>query len=525
MTSNGGAWSADVLAVPETTSRRPVQMESDLANAVGLNHSLGTALADLVDNSIDAHASRIRIRFLLTHNHRPIGLQVIDDGDGMSQTGLSRAVVYSAKRSYSHTDLGHFGVGLKAASFSQCATVVIATRTAVGPVVGCLLDRPTPTSTPTVGDLGPQDAAKRFAIASSALGSAHGTLVEWQKARHFPTHGGLDANTKWLEEIIRKIRSHLGLVFHRIITSESGPSISIDTIRVENGHLGAVRTVVPINPFGYVKSGDAAYPANLSVRVGDGSTPVVLTAHIWPPKSQTVEYKLNGLTPEQSQGFYVYRRNRLLQAGGWCLLREPRSEWALARLSLDLLDSSQSLVTINPEKSGALLSANLARAINHAESPNDGSSFSDFLDRAASAEKKSRSKKLRPVESVRPRDGLPDSVLAAYARHLEFRPGYGPIDIRWVKLPPHKVFEINFEPPVIELNSLCRHLFVARDGRSGAKDAPVFKVLLHLLLEKFFAGEYIGPKDRMEIDAWNAIIFAAVNAQAAQNSGTNEWDS
>ena len=525
MSSGRSAWSAEVMAVPKTAIRRPVEMESGLANAVGLNHSLATALADLVDNSIDAHASRIRIRFLLTHNHRPIGLQVIDDGNGMSQTGLNQAVVYSARRTYSDTDLGHFGVGLKAASFSQCATVVIATQTAGRPVVGCVLDRSTPTSGPTVGDLGPQDAAQRFAIASSALGSTHGTLVEWQKTRHFPADGGLDANTKWLEEVIRKIRFHLGLVFHRILVSKNGPNISIDTIRVENGHLGAVRTVVPINPFDYVKSGDAHYPANLSIRVGNGITPVVLTAHIWPPRSQAVEYKLNGLTPEQSQGFYVYRRNRLLQAGGWCLLREPRSEWALARLSLDLLDSSQSLVTINPEKSGVHLSADLAQAISRSESLGDGSTFSDFLDRAASAEKKSRAKKLRPVEAVRPRGGLPDSVLDAYARHLEFRPGYGPIDIRWAKLAPHKVFEINFEPPVIEVNSLCRHLLVARDGKSGVNDAPVFKVLLHLLLEKFFAGEYIGPKDRMEIDAWNAVLFAAMNSQATQNHGTSEWNS
>ena len=35
-----------------------------LVKSLGTNHSLATALADLVDNSVDAQASRVLIRFL-----------------------------------------------------------------------------------------------------------------------------------------------------------------------------------------------------------------------------------------------------------------------------------------------------------------------------------------------------------------------------------------------------------------------------------------------------------------------------
>ena len=238
--SRDQGWSPTALGVPKAASRRPVFMEPDLVNAVGLNHSLPTALADLVDNAIDAHATRIRVRFLLGEYQQPIGIQVIDNGDGMSQKRLDRAVIYSAKRKYKKSDLGHFGVGLKAASFSQCATVVIVSRTTSRSAVGCLLERRTLKSAPTVADIDPAEAEQRFKIASTAVGASDGTLVEWQNPRNFLNGATTDDNTEWIEQSIRKIRFHLGLVFHRIISAEGGPEIGVDTIRVLNGHVGPV---------------------------------------------------------------------------------------------------------------------------------------------------------------------------------------------------------------------------------------------------------------------------------------------
>ncbi|WP_081285958.1 ATP-binding protein [Mycobacterium colombiense] len=509
-------WSPTTLAVPKAASRRPVFIEPDLVNAVGLNHSLPTALADLVDNSIDAHATRIRIRFLLADYQQPVGIQVIDNGDGMSRKLLDRAVIYSAKRKYEKTDLGHFGVGLKAASFTQAATVVIASRTRTGSAVGCVLERRSPNSAPTVGEIGSVEAEKRFDIAGGAVDASHGTLVEWQNPRNFLNGATAEDNSEWIEQSIRKIRFHLGLVFHRIISSEGGPEIGVDTIRTRSGHVGPVRSVDPVDPFGYQYSGDQNYPQEMVVTLPDGSEPVIMTTHVWQPKAQFPEYKLNGLSRERSQGFYIYRRNRLLQAGGWSSLLEPRPEWALARVSLDLCDTAEIHVTINPEKSGVQLSADLRSALNNAYSRVTGASFGDYLNIAAAIDRKSRARKATSVAAVEPRKGLPPSVLSAYAKNLSFRAGYRPVDIRWNKLANHKVFDINFELRILELNSTYRVLFVGQDHSGDANDAPVVKVLLHLLVEKFFAGQHIGPKDRMEIVAWNAILFAAVTAEAEQ---------
>ena len=113
----------------------------------------------------------------------------------------------------------------------------------------------------------------------------------------------VDDNSEWIEQSVRKIRFHLGLVFHRIIAAGI-PEISVDTMRVRNGHVGPVRSVNPIDPFGYQYSGNPNYPQEMLVRLPDGTEPVAISAHVWQPKSQAPEYKLDGITREASQGFY-----------------------------------------------------------------------------------------------------------------------------------------------------------------------------------------------------------------------------
>lgn len=84
-----------------------------------------TAVADLVDNSIDAGAAHVVVRFLMK-GARPVGLQVIGDGRGMDSEGIGDATLtYGKKRNYKQDDLGHFGIGLKAASLSQAKTMTV----------------------------------------------------------------------------------------------------------------------------------------------------------------------------------------------------------------------------------------------------------------------------------------------------------------------------------------------------------------------------------------------------------------
>src|SRR5690242_14836579 len=91
-----------------------------------IGYELPSAVADLVDNSIDANARRIDITL---HPEGPrSSIRVVDDGLGMSAARLDEAMRYGSTTSYAARALGHFGLGLKTASLSQCRRLTVATR-------------------------------------------------------------------------------------------------------------------------------------------------------------------------------------------------------------------------------------------------------------------------------------------------------------------------------------------------------------------------------------------------------------
>src|SRR5437763_437860 len=104
-------------------------------DALGRNHSLETALADLVDNSIDATATHVLIRFV-QHGPRLVSLYVVDNGRGIAPDAIDVAMTVGGRRDYADTDLGRFGLGLKAASFSQAGSLTVLSQAAGAEAVG-----------------------------------------------------------------------------------------------------------------------------------------------------------------------------------------------------------------------------------------------------------------------------------------------------------------------------------------------------------------------------------------------------
>lgn len=86
------------------------------------------AVAELVDNSFDAAAKEIGVALLTNSTGSPPHtIAVLDNGRGMERTKLKRSIQYgySGKDSVLKKPLGKFGVGLVAASFSQCSDLVV----------------------------------------------------------------------------------------------------------------------------------------------------------------------------------------------------------------------------------------------------------------------------------------------------------------------------------------------------------------------------------------------------------------
>lgn len=492
--------------MPQPVSQRRVDPDPSITSAIGRHHSLATAIADLVDNSIDAEARNVLVRFV-TRNGQSTGLEVIDDGTGMDTVAIDGAMTYARKRDYEESALGHFGIGLKAASLSQADTLVVWSRRYGAPAVGRRIRRSTIDTGPIVESYSAEDSETRLSAAQVDFDLSSGTLVEWSDVRTFLRTPDDDEQIAWLEKAIEDVLTHLGLVLHRILARRA-VTVTIE-VSDEFGS-GIPRVVRPLDPFGYDRSGAAGFPVDLTAFLPEG--PTIARAHVWPSDARSRPgYVLASRGPLETQGLYVYRHDRLLQAGGWCDLTMRTPELAYARLELDVGGATERHVTINPEKTGVVLDSTFKDALLSARS-DDGRTFRDFLDAAAGRSRASRKRHARPVVVVEPRGGLPSSVLAAFESATDFDLDEESVEIRWITLPPEEFFRVDRDARRLSLNLRYREAIVGRRSLDPT-DAPVVKTLIFLLLNEHFTGTLRGAREKRLEVAWQTVLVAAAQAQ------------
>lgn len=300
---------------------------------------LPVAIADLIDNAVDAGASRVHVG-LLFRTGRPATLAIADNGRGMTQAELERAVsLQKDPRKQDGRSLGRYGAGLKAASFSLGRVLTIATRARLGAAIGAVLDQQhyrdnfeysllTASSATTILD----------SIWSGRRLGRTGTVLLISELSAMVPRSDTSQNL-FLEGFEKDLDVRLGLIFHRFI--QSSRLTITKAKRLVGGELDEefdVHEIAPVDPFGYPASGHRSYPMKLTIDTGRSKVPVVL--HLWPKQGRTKatrdqSYEILGRSGEW-QGFYFYRWDRLLQAGGWNGLLSQEPHMSYARLVVDL---------------------------------------------------------------------------------------------------------------------------------------------------------------------------------------------
>ncbi|MEV0950872.1 ATP-binding protein [Promicromonospora sp. NPDC050249] len=496
------------ISAPQPVGSRVVAPDPSITSAIGRHHTLVTAVADLVDNSIDAGATNVLVRFLV-HGARPVGLRVVDDASGMDSSDIDHAMTYARKRDYDGKDLGHFGIGLKAASLSQANTLIVWSRKYGSPAVGRRLRRDTLDTGPLVEEFSSSDAAESLAGAGVDFAMDTGTIVEWQDVQTFLTSSSDEDQAAWTTKTIQDLINHLGLVLHRIL--ERGElTLNIDIYDVWLDFPGPPRPVRAIDPFAYRGIGQPGYPKVLPVAVGGTSGTARL--HVWPQHDKGLGFVLGGRSGTETQGLYIYRNDRLLQAGGWNGLATPNVDLVFARMSFDLTVEMERHVTINPEKVGTTFDDELRGAFVRARTV-DGTTLASFREDAKRAAKVARQRVASPIEAPKPGDGLAAPVREAFSTHTEPNDAF-PIDIRWRVLPESQVYDIDVDRHELVLNARYRTAIVGRKSLDR-NDAPLVKSLLLLLLEDHFIGTGSGARKKREDAAWQGVMLAAIQAQSA----------
>jgi hypothetical protein len=104
--------------------------------------STSFALAELIDNAVQASATRVDLIFGFDGGAaRPSRIAVVDDGYGMEPTMVRASLVWGAgTRSDNRSGFGKYGYGLPSASVSQCHRVTVYSKLAGQPWTSAYLD-------------------------------------------------------------------------------------------------------------------------------------------------------------------------------------------------------------------------------------------------------------------------------------------------------------------------------------------------------------------------------------------------
>jgi hypothetical protein len=295
-------------------------------------YDLPAAIADLIDNSVAAHAGKVWIRFNWHGNASKISIR--DNGKGMDDARLLQAMRLgstSPRELRRESDMGRFGLGLKTASFSQCRLVAIRSKTGPGPTCErCWdLDLVAKTHRWYVRKQIPSDLSPE---AAELAESKSGTVVIWSRLDRVIGHRGIEGSSAQQDfyRLADDVCRHLQITFS-------------DFIR--RGELQISVNGTPLKPWDpFLERHPATQELGVESLVLEQAR-ITVAAYVLPhfSKLSAQEYEL-GAGPDgwlASQGFYVYRNRRLLVAADWLGLglRKER-HFELARIRIDISNTT-----------------------------------------------------------------------------------------------------------------------------------------------------------------------------------------
>ncbi|EMF0258531.1 ATP-binding protein [Enterococcus hirae] len=318
------------------------ELVPDASNLIESQRSVGytfeTAIADVVDNSVSASATRIDINF----DNQKKYVTILDNGHGMSKSELLQAMKYGSRSIFdlrTKEDLGRFGLGLKMASFSQCRklTVVSIKEDELSGAIWDL-DIVKKENAWIVQILDDEEIKSTINFKELALLNS-GTIIIWEKFDKLEQSGNFSSN---FDEVLEKTENHLSLVFHRFLQEDQLH------IFFNQRSIDFVDPFFVNNKATQPKSSDVIFETTRNARV-DVKPYIVPYQKRLTQKERHIlkKYEHNKLGP----GLYIYRNRRLIAWGKWFRLVRPNELANLAKIQIDIPNTIDDLWEIDVKKS------------------------------------------------------------------------------------------------------------------------------------------------------------------------------
>lgn len=315
-----------------------------------IGYSFDTAVADIIDNSISAKATKIDL--VMSEDPSNIYVSFIDNGFGMTSNELIEAMRYGfgpGGKVRADTDLGRFGLGLKSASLSQCRRLTVATNKngVISAAVWDLdfIEKQNDWSLEILDSSEIDDLPE----ISRLRANSNGTMVIWQDFDLIRNMNG-GQEFKGVKSAVSDCEEYISLIFHRFLSGVDKITITI------NDNL-----VVPADPFlESNRKTEIGKTSDISIPDDEGiSRHVLVTPYLLPflkDLSEEDKRKLGGVEKiARGQGFYIYRNNRLIIYGTWFRMSYRSELQKYARIRVDIPSSLDKLWQIDIKKQKAEL--------------------------------------------------------------------------------------------------------------------------------------------------------------------------
>jgi hypothetical protein len=282
-------------------------------------YSPQTALADVVDNSVAAGATRITVDFVELPDHST-RVFIGDNGKGMSFDTLSDAMQLGSSEDLANGPLSRFGYGMKAASLTFSPKFSVISRKG-GATSYASWDKRIQAEQPFEMDLeiANDEKIRQF---EKYVDSDSGTLIVWEYANFNDDESGQAPQSETVRgtQLEKQVSEYLGFAFHRYISGEIQDGTSAVEILI-NGDA-----VTPWNPVdeSFLVAEEEWIPETETLTAEvlvDGVLTTVeyfLTVYVVRgAKESTPEERAASKIGTSWSGLFPYREGRALQEPTW----------------------------------------------------------------------------------------------------------------------------------------------------------------------------------------------------------------
>ena len=316
-------------------------------------YNFNTAIADIIDNSIAAGATKVDIIVDLNPQNE-VSVFIADNGSGMDDAGLKNAMRYGSKQREDPSSLGKFGLGLKTGSTAFCRCLSVVSRGQTDSIVRKVqwdLDYIAATNEWNLKQ--PQASDDEIEILDATADGNSGTLVIWEKIdRLLKSYVNKASAQKALKRTIDSLQFHISMVYQRFIDPSDGRARNV-SISLNGNSLSAW------DPFCLNEEDtETLFDETIDIELPDNkNTAFTLRAYMLPRRENfsTPDARDRAKLSNDMQGFYVYRENRLIHACDWLNMFAKEPHFSLLRVDFSFDHTLDELFNVDIKKSRILL--------------------------------------------------------------------------------------------------------------------------------------------------------------------------